>query len=67
VCSFLKSWATLKVFDVTGKIVATRNIHAVKGWNTEVFTKEQLGASGVLYYQLESGNFSDMKKMIVID
>jgi hypothetical protein len=59
--------AILKVFDVTGKVVATRNIHAVKGINTEVFTKEQLGASGVLYYQLESGNFSEMKKMIVID
>jgi len=59
--------AVLKVFDVTGKVVATRNIDAVKGINTEVFTKEQLGASGVLYYLLESGNFSEMKKMIVIE
>jgi hypothetical protein len=35
--------------------------------NSEVFTREQLGAAGVLYYRLESGDYSATKKMIVIE
>ena len=59
--------ATLSVFDVTGKLVTVRNITAVKGLNSEVFTKEQLGVSGVLYYTLESGEFTATKKMIIVE
>jgi hypothetical protein len=59
--------ATLSVFDVTGKLVEVRNITAVKGLNSEVFTKEQLGVSGVLYYTLESGEFTATKKMIIVE
>jgi len=57
----------LSVFDVTGKVVVVRNINAVKGLNSEVFTREELGASGVLYYTLESGDFSGTKKMIIVE
>ena len=59
--------ATLSVFDVTGKLVEVRNITAMKGLNSEVFTKEQLGVSGVLYYTLESGEFTATKKMIIVE
>jgi len=59
--------ATLSVHDVTGKIVAIRNIDAHKGMNSEIFTKEQLGASGVLYYTLVSGEFTATKKMIIVE
>ncbi|MCE2790815.1 MAG: T9SS type A sorting domain-containing protein, partial [Saprospiraceae bacterium] len=59
--------ATLKVLDVTGKVLAVRNIEAVKGLNTEVFTKEQLGSSGVMYYTLESGDFTATRKMILVE
>jgi len=59
--------ATLSIFDVSGKLVATRNIDAVKGTNTETFTREQLQTSGVLYYTLESGDFTATKKMIIIE
>ncbi|HRO09860.1 MAG TPA: T9SS type A sorting domain-containing protein, partial [Saprospiraceae bacterium] len=59
--------ATLSVYDMTGKLVVTRSISAVKGLNSEVFTKDQLGVSGVMYYTLESGDFSATKKMIVIE
>jgi hypothetical protein len=52
---------------VTGKVVAVRNISAVKGLNSEVFTREELGASGVLYYTLECGDFSGTKKMIIVE
>jgi hypothetical protein len=59
--------ATLSVYDVTGKVVTIRNIDAVKGLNSEVFTKEQLGVSGVLYYTLVSGDFTATKKMIIVE
>ncbi|MFZ1526487.1 MAG: T9SS type A sorting domain-containing protein, partial [Saprospiraceae bacterium] len=59
--------ATLSVYDVTGKVVSVRNINANKGLNSEVFTREQLGASGVMYYTLKSGDFTATKKMIIIE
>jgi hypothetical protein len=59
--------ATLTVYDVTGKLINIRNIDALQGINTEVYNKEQLGASGLLYYKLESGDFTATKKMIIIE
>lgn len=59
--------ATLSVYDVTGKVVSVRNINANKGLNSEIFTREQLGASGVMYYTLKSGEFTATKKMIIIE
>ncbi len=59
--------ATLSVYDVTGKVVTVRNIDANKGLNSEIFTREQLGATGVLYYTLKSGDFTATKKMIIIE
>jgi hypothetical protein len=59
--------ATLSVYDVTGKVVTVRNIEAVKGLNSEVFTKEQLGVSGVLYFTLVSGDYTATKKMIIVE
>jgi hypothetical protein len=59
--------AKLSIYDVTGKLVTVRNIDAAKGMNSEVFTREQLGTSGVMYYTLTSGEFSATKKMIIIE
>jgi len=59
--------ATLSVYDMTGKLVVVRNIDASKGLNSEIFTKEQLGVSGVMYYTLESGDFTATKKMIIVE
>ena len=59
--------ATLTVYDMTGKQVVVRNISAVKGLNSEVFTKDQIGVSGVMYYTLESGDFTATKKMIIVE
>ena len=59
--------ATLSVYDVTGKVVTVRNINANKGMNSETFTREQLGASGVMYYTLKSGDFSATKKMFIVE
>lgn len=59
--------ATITVFDVTGKVIVRNNINGVKGYNTVNFTANELGTSGVLYYTLESGDFTATKKMIIIE
>jgi hypothetical protein len=57
----------ITVYDVTGRVITVRKADSAKGMNSEVFTKEQIGVSGVLYYKLESGDFSATKKMIIIE
>ncbi|MFZ1704185.1 MAG: T9SS type A sorting domain-containing protein, partial [Saprospiraceae bacterium] len=59
--------AVLTVYDVTGRVINVRNINAVQGMNTEVYTREQLATSGMMYYKLESGDFTTTKKMIIIE
>jgi hypothetical protein len=61
------SKVTLTVHDVSGKVVSSRSIDAQKGMNSEVFTRQELGQSGVLYYTLKSGEFTSTLKMIVIE
>jgi len=60
--------ATLTIYDVTGKVVKTTTADYAKGYNTIVISNQDLGTSaGLLYYQLESGDFTATKKMIVIE
>jgi len=59
--------ATLTVFDVTGKVITNQNIAGVRGYNTVTLNANQLGASGILYYTLESGEYTATKKMIIIE
>ncbi len=59
--------ANLKVYDVTGKVVLERNEGFVKGLNTIVIKKSDIGTSGIMYYQLTFGNDSATRKMILLD
>ncbi len=59
--------ATFTVYDVTGKVLTTKVVNATKGYNTIELSKSELGASGVLYYQFDSGDFTATKKMIIIE
>ena len=60
--------ANLKVYDVTGKIIYTNEAVYREGTNQIVLNRKDLGSvSGVLYYKLESGEFSATRKMILID
>lgn len=59
--------ATLNVFDVTGKTVLVRTENFAKGSNKIELRKAELNTTGVMYYQLESGDFIATKKMILID
>ncbi len=57
--------ATLKVYDVTGKVLYSTTAGYAKGLNS--VNVENIGQSGVLYYQLSSDDFTATKKMIVIE
>ena len=60
--------ASLTVFDVTGKVLFITKADYAAGTHQVVVKGSDLaGASGVLYYKLESGEFSDTKKMILIE
>jgi len=59
--------AKVTVFDVTGKIVSSIQGQYSRGYNEITVSKSDLGTSGVLYYQLESGDFTATRKMILID
>ncbi len=63
----LSADATFTVLDVTGKVVKTVNGNFAKGYNEIELSKSDLGAAGVYYYQLESGDFTATKKMIIIE
>jgi subtilisin-like proprotein convertase family protein/propanediol utilization protein len=59
--------ATFTVTDVTGKLVHTRTVNAVKGMNKVEFSRTDVPVSGVVYYTIESGDFTATKAMIVIE
>jgi hypothetical protein len=59
------STATLTISDVSGKVLSITNGEYNKGYN-EVRVSD-LGATGVLYYQLDTQNNSAVRKMVVID
>ena len=61
------SKATLTIYDVTGKVLKVFTNDFSKGYNSIQIERNSLYASGVLYYKLESGDFSAIRKMIVLE
>ena len=59
--------ATLTVMDVQGKVLKAIKGEYAKGTNQVTLNAKELGATGVLYYQLESADNVATKKMIIID
>jgi hypothetical protein len=57
---------TLTVFDVTGKVVKVISAEGQKGYNSERLDRKDI-STGVMYYQLESGEYTATKKMIIIE
>ena len=57
---------SLKIFDVTGKELIVRKAEGTKGYNTVRVSKKDLNYTGVLYYRLESGDFTATRKMIIV-
>jgi hypothetical protein len=57
---------TLKVFNILGQEVATLvNEHEVAGNYVALFEANEL-ATGVYFYRLEAGKFTDVKKMLLL-
>ena len=56
----------ITIFDATGRTVMTRNGSGVAGYNAVAVTSRDLNVNGVLYYRLESGEFTATRKMIAI-
>jgi hypothetical protein len=60
--------ATLKIFDVSGKVLKVFKGDYAQGTNYLTIDRSELGAAaGVLYYQLETADNSATKKMIIIE
>ncbi len=59
--------ATLNIYDITGKTVYSKTSKFNRGANQVTIDASQLGAGGIMYYQLESNGFTSTKKMIMIN
>jgi hypothetical protein len=56
----------ITIFDATGRTVMYASGSGVAGYNAVTVNSRDLIVNGVLYYRLESGEFSTTRKMIVI-
>jgi hypothetical protein len=54
------------VTDVAGKLIKTINAVGVKGMNILPLDADDLGITGVLYYTINSGEFTATRKMIIV-
>ena len=59
--------ATFTVFDATGKLILELSDSFKSGYNQIDLDKETLNTIGVLYYQLESGNYIATHKMVILN
>jgi len=57
---------TLTVYEVSGKVVLLKEMEGQAGLNKVVLKREELGESGVLYYQLDAKDFTATRKMILM-
>jgi hypothetical protein len=58
---------TIKVTDVTGRLVKVYDRDGVKGYNQLTLNRNDVIGAGVLYYTIETKDFSATKKMILVD
>jgi len=59
--------ATLSFYDMTGKQIKVISDQFRKGINTLEISKSELNTTGVIYYQLRTGLFTQTRKMICIN
>ncbi len=59
--------AKLTISDVQGKVVKVIKVDAVKGYNQVSLKRGELGATGVMYYRLDTDTDSATRKMILVD
>ncbi|MFK7810134.1 MAG: cohesin domain-containing protein, partial [Saprospiraceae bacterium] len=59
--------ASLKVYDVAGRVLRTVEVEGNKGYNEVTLNRSDLSGTGVMYYTLETATDSATKKMIIVD
>lgn len=57
---------TIKIYDVTGKVIVTLVNEIKTAGKHQVEFKASSLASGVYFYKIEAGNFTETKKMVVL-
>jgi len=62
----VKELVYLTVFDVNGKVLYKRSVDAVKGLNKLNMNNSEINDSGILYYELTTGDSRKINKMILI-
>ena len=56
----------LTLFDLTGKQLFTESIDGTKGLNYTEVSQEQIGAQGMIYYQVQFQGYTATKKMLIL-
>jgi len=56
--------ATVTVYDLSGKVLKTIQQDFAKGYNEVTLNHEELGASGILFYQLEAATQTATRRMV---
>ncbi|MBK8955831.1 MAG: T9SS type A sorting domain-containing protein [Saprospiraceae bacterium] len=59
--------ATLSIYDVAGKVLRVYEIKGVKGLNSINIDRNDINASGVLYYQLDADSHTATKRMVILE
>jgi hypothetical protein len=59
--------ATLTITDVSGRVLRVIEGDFTKGYNEVTLNRSELAATGVLYYKLDTPDYSATKKMITIE
>ncbi|MCB9081467.1 MAG: HYR domain-containing protein [Lewinellaceae bacterium] len=57
--------ATIKVFDVSGRVIYQHQARFPRGYNEMPLRLTEVSANGVFYYQLETADFTAVRKMIM--
>ncbi len=56
----------LIMFDLTGKQLFYETLSGVKGLNSVEISKDQIGAQGMVYYQVQFQGYTATKKMLIL-
>jgi len=59
--------AELMIRDITGKVIYKQNGEFSKGMNTVNIQRDQLNTSGIYYYSIEAGNYTETRKMVLLN
>ncbi|MEP6794411.1 MAG: HYR domain-containing protein [Saprospiraceae bacterium] len=57
---------TLTLFDLAGRQLYNETVNGIKGLNKIEISKEQIGAQGLVYYQVQFQGFTATKKMMIL-